>query len=100
MWKPWPGPSSGRNSYAESASAQVYAGKRTLRAGKRGRCAVPVKGRCPRWAAPAALGTVGGTPGPSGPTEAAAGGLGSAGGAGDSVGGPVQGRRARSAAPE
>lgn len=42
----------------------VCPGNRPFRAGKRCRCAVRVKGRCPRSAHPAPLGTVGGTPGP------------------------------------
>nr|BFD88919.1 hypothetical protein KitaXyl93_02790 [Kitasatospora sp. Xyl93] len=55
---------SGPDSYARTAFALVYPGKRTFRAGKRSRCAAPVKGRCGVSGRPAALGTVGGTPGP------------------------------------
>ncbi|GAA2995846.1 hypothetical protein GCM10010519_31150 [Streptomyces lactacystinicus] len=54
----------GGYSHARTAVALVCPGKRTLRAGKRSRCAVAVKGRCRSLARPAALGTVGGTPGP------------------------------------
>lgn len=64
MWKASGGPSGGGDSHARTAIALVCPGKRTLRAGKSGRCAVAVKGRCLLWARPAGLGTVGATPGP------------------------------------